>query len=128
MRCHTEETCSHSDRTVAVYDECISSNDVFKKCVASAICASVWRRSFRIHSDTNATFPTYHEVSRQTGSTSSVDCRPALFKMVRSFVNLRSRNGNVIFLTSHSKANYLQKITAARDVWSHGIDSTDMAM
>ncbi|GFU13563.1 hypothetical protein TNCV_938431 [Trichonephila clavipes] len=39
---HVENTSRHFNRTYAIYDECIPSNDVFEKCVASVICASVW--------------------------------------------------------------------------------------
>ncbi|GFY24776.1 hypothetical protein TNCV_2689671 [Trichonephila clavipes] len=43
VRCHVEDTSRHSGRTETVYDKWIPSNDVFEKCEASAICASVWR-------------------------------------------------------------------------------------
>ncbi|GFT85925.1 hypothetical protein TNCV_3255731 [Trichonephila clavipes] len=62
MRCHAEDISLHSARTEAVYDEWIPLNDVFEKRVASAICASAWRRSFRMHPDTNATFSAFREV------------------------------------------------------------------
>ncbi|GFT21153.1 hypothetical protein TNCV_2582311 [Trichonephila clavipes] len=65
--------------TEAVYDEWIPSNGVFEKCVASAICSSVWRRSFRTHPDTNPTFYASHEVEGlQTRSLYSIDSRPSL--------------------------------------------------
>ncbi|GFW69346.1 hypothetical protein TNCV_486951 [Trichonephila clavipes] len=41
VRCQAEDTSCHSVRTEAVYDKRIPSNDVFKKCVSSAIFASV---------------------------------------------------------------------------------------
>ncbi|GFX03408.1 hypothetical protein TNCV_4634201 [Trichonephila clavipes] len=67
MRYHTEGTGRHSARTEAVYDEWIPSNGVIEKCLVLAICSSVWRRSFRTHSDTNVAFSAFREVeSRPT--------------------------------------------------------------
>ncbi|GFU40023.1 hypothetical protein TNCV_3347891 [Trichonephila clavipes] len=41
VRCNEEDTIRQSARTEAIYDEWISSNDVFEKFASSAICASV---------------------------------------------------------------------------------------
>ncbi|GFX69052.1 hypothetical protein TNCV_4945521 [Trichonephila clavipes] len=41
VRCHAEDTSCHSARTEAAYEEWIPSNDIFKKCVSSAILTSV---------------------------------------------------------------------------------------
>ncbi|GFW13468.1 hypothetical protein TNCV_1209341 [Trichonephila clavipes] len=47
---------------------------VFEKYVVSAICASVWQRFFRTHSDTNAIFSAFREVEgHPTRSLSSMD-------------------------------------------------------
>ncbi|GFU01642.1 hypothetical protein TNCV_1521831 [Trichonephila clavipes] len=43
VHCHAENTSRHSAITEAVYEKWIPSYDVFEKCVASAICVSVWR-------------------------------------------------------------------------------------
>ncbi|GFV42780.1 hypothetical protein TNCV_841351 [Trichonephila clavipes] len=82
VRCHTEGTSRHSTGTKAVYGEGIPSNDVFEKCVASAIGASVWRRFFRTHSDTNATFSAFRKVEgRPTRTLSSMDSRSSLKRL-----------------------------------------------
>ncbi|GFV34653.1 hypothetical protein TNCV_1449571 [Trichonephila clavipes] len=76
----------------AVYDKWILSFDVFEKCVATAICASVWRRYF-------LTFRHQHNIFRVPRSRRSpnefivFDGFSALYKTPMPFVNLGSRHG-----------------------------------
>ncbi|GFU50297.1 hypothetical protein TNCV_301301 [Trichonephila clavipes] len=71
--CHAEDISYPSTRSEAIYDKWIPSNDVFEKWITSAICASAWRRSFRKHSDTKATFSTFCDVEgRSTHSLPSM--------------------------------------------------------